>query len=189
MTTTGDRHPASDRAIECAQCGAETVSTEWTTDAFVWGDGDSAVTLRVRVPFRSCSSCGSSYLDHEAEDIRHAAVCDHLGVLAPSAIRAIRRKYRMSQAEFARVTGFGEATIGRWENGIVIQNVANDRYLRLVRERYGVMTWLRDFANGRAKDPGKPEIRGRRPHRRFRKLGNISKHRRNQQVFLLRVAS
>lgn len=189
MTTTGDRRSTSDRALACAQCGTETVSTAWTSDAFTWGEGDSAVTLPVRVPVRSCSSCGFSYLDHKAEDIRHAAVCDHLGVLAPSAIRAIRRKYGMSQAEFTRITGFGEATISRWENGIVIQNVANDRYLRLLREDYGVMTLLRELVNGRGEDPAKPELRIRPADRRFRKLEDISKHRRNQQRFALRLAS
>ena len=28
--------------------------------------------------------------------------------------------------------GLGEATIGRWENGLVIQNYASDRYVRLL---------------------------------------------------------
>jgi hypothetical protein len=36
----------------------------------------------------------------------------------------------MSRAEFAAVTGFGEATVARWESGALLQNVANDRYLR-----------------------------------------------------------
>ena len=97
----------------------------------------------------------------------------------------------MSQAEFARVTGFGEATIGRWENGLVIQNVANDRYLRLLRERYGVMTWLRDFTNGRAEEPGQPDLTNRLPSRRFRELAaaDIGKHRRNQRSFSVRLAA
>ena len=38
----------------------------------------------------------------------------------------------MSRAAFAKVTGLGEATLNRWENGLLIQNRANDRYLRLL---------------------------------------------------------
>ena len=38
----------------------------------------------------------------------------------------------MTRAAFTRVTGLGEATLNRWENGIMIQTLANDRYLRLL---------------------------------------------------------
>ena len=38
----------------------------------------------------------------------------------------------MSRNAFAQLTGFGEASLGRWENGITIQNVANDRFLGLL---------------------------------------------------------
>ena len=37
----------------------------------------------------------------------------------------------MTRALFAKATGIDEATIGRWENGLAIQNIANDRCLRL----------------------------------------------------------
>ena len=40
----------------------------------------------------------------------------------------------MTRSEFAEVTGLGEATLGRWETGALVQNRANDRYLRLMRE-------------------------------------------------------
>ena len=40
----------------------------------------------------------------------------------------------MSRALFARVTGFGEATLARWEHGEVIQNTSNDSFLRLLMD-------------------------------------------------------
>ncbi len=86
MTKT-DPQPVADRDLDCAQCGAKTVATTWTDDALVWGSGDSAATLTVHIPYRSCSSCGCTYLDHEAEDIRHNAVCRHLGVKDPDELR------------------------------------------------------------------------------------------------------
>ena len=44
----------------------------------------------------------------------------------------------MSRADFSRLTGLGEATLNRWENGILIQNAANDRYLRLLKDANNV---------------------------------------------------
>ena len=38
----------------------------------------------------------------------------------------------MTRAEFAQATGLGEASLSRWGNGVVVQNLANDRYLRLL---------------------------------------------------------
>lgn len=113
MTTTSDE-------LQCALCGDATVSTTWADDDMVWGSGDSAIVLPVHLPFRSCSACDFTYLDHEAEDIRHQAVCRHLGVPAPADVLAIREKHGLSQAEFARAVGLQPDMVERWESGIVI---------------------------------------------------------------------
>ena len=115
----------------CFECDAPT-RTEGREQAFTYGVGASAVELKVTLPVRVCRSCGFELLDHEAETLQHEAVCAHLGVLTPKEIRGIRAMHRMSRAKFSRVTGLGEATLNRWENAILIQNTANDRYLRLV---------------------------------------------------------
>jgi DNA-binding transcriptional regulator YiaG len=94
--------------------------------------GDDAADLTVEIPVRTCASCGFEFLEHEAETLKHEAVCAHLGVLSPKEIRGIQAMHGMSRAEFSRVTGLGEATLNRWEKAILIQNTANDRYLRLV---------------------------------------------------------
>jgi putative zinc finger/helix-turn-helix YgiT family protein len=67
--------------------------------------------------------------------ISHKAICKVLGLLTPDEIRAVRDRLAMSQVEFSKLTGFGEATISRWERGRLLQNRANDRYLRLLAER------------------------------------------------------
>ncbi|RKH22160.1 hypothetical protein D7V77_27830 [Corallococcus sp. CA041A] len=41
----------------------------------------------------------------------------------------------MTQSEFAEETGFGEASIKRWELGLNLQNKSADKYLRLLREK------------------------------------------------------
>lgn len=118
----------------CFECDS-LAGTEWRRHTFAYGVGSSAVELTVSLPVRVCRSCGFEFLDHEAESLKHDAVCEYLGVLTPREIRRIRESHEMSRAAFARVSRLGEATLNRWENGILIQNQANDRYLRLLRLR------------------------------------------------------
>lgn len=98
----------------------------------MYGSGANAVELTADVPVHSCSQCGESYTGEEADVIRHEAVCRHLGVLTPAEIRGLRQRHDLSRAAFARVTGFGEATVARWERGEVIQNTSNDSFLRML---------------------------------------------------------
>ena len=126
----------------CPEC--ETlVNTEWQTINFEWGLKEPRARLSARLPVRICPKCGFSYLDYVGEDLKHDAVCRHLNVLTPREIKQIRTSHRMTRTEFAKLTGLGEASIGRWERGELIQSVANDRYLRLLAATDGVLR-LRD---------------------------------------------
>ena len=130
VTYSLDSAGNTDRA--CPVCGSMNIDTHWRHDDYTYGSGESAVTLPVHLPVRNCNSCAFEYLDHEAESLYHNAVCQHLGVLNPKEVRDIRYRLGMSRASFANITGLGAATLARWENGSVIQNRANDRYLRLL---------------------------------------------------------
>ncbi len=130
-------HPAvsanhdSDRS--CPDCNSNRVVTEWIDHRFPYGRGENAVELCARIPVRRCEECGDQFLDAEAEDLMHEAVCRHLGVMTPREVRDIRRQGGgLSRAEFARITRRGEATIGRWERGELIQNAAYDQLLYLL---------------------------------------------------------
>ena len=72
---------------------------------------------------------------YKSELALHEAECRRQGVLTPTEIRALRGAYDLSRAEFARVTGFGEATLARWERGEVVQNTSNDSFLRMLMDR------------------------------------------------------
>src|SRR5207249_4737087 len=48
--------------------------------------------------------------------------------------RLLRERLGLSQAEFAAFTGIGEASLSRWERGLLIPSKAHNRYLRLIRE-------------------------------------------------------
>ena len=133
-TTTSIEEEVAPSEFTCFECEAP-ADTECRTHTFTYGVGSSAVELTATLPVRVCAACGFEFLDHEAETLQHEAICAHLDVLTPKEIRGIRKMHRMSRAEFSRVTGLGEATLNRWENSILIQNTANDRYLRLLASR------------------------------------------------------
>lgn len=165
---------------ECPQCGEGSVTTQLIHDSFEYGTGESSVTLQVDLPVRKCLSCGLQYIDHEGEQIRHEAVCRHLGLLSPAEISRIREVYGMSRAAFSDLTGLGEATLSRWENGGVIQNLANDRYLRLL-SLPGVIASLKELTASRVISDS-----GFRNHPQFRVLRVSAEQRNRQMVFQLR---
>lgn len=166
----------------CPQCGSDAVSTSYSRHTFTYGSDDSAVDLTVKLPVRRCDSCKFEYLDEEAERLEHEAICRHFGVLAPAEIRRIRKRYGMTRAAFAQITGLGEASLNRWENGVTIQTHANDRYLRLLA-RPENMVQLR---NQRAAAPDAPVPGG--DNERFRVLAVSDAIRREQESFQLRRA-
>ena len=130
-----DEHAADDDAgvdENCVQCGAPGVTTMRHQDSFSYGLGADAVKLRTTIPVRCCGACGFEFVDDEGMLIRHEAVCEHLGVLGPTEVRAIRERYGLTRETFARITGLEEATLDKWENGAEIQGRADDNYLRLL---------------------------------------------------------
>ncbi len=169
----------------CPQCNEYAVTTSWHPDVFIYGSGDSAATIAVDIPVRHCGSCGFEFLDQEAEDLRHAAVCRHLGILSPKEVRSIRESYGMTRARFAQTTGLGEATLNRWENGNVVQNLANDRYLRLL-SMPGIMRELTQMVRS---DSNPLQSRDGDGQGRFRVLRESDHYRRAQANFQLRLAS
>ena len=113
-------------------CGSPGLRTELVRNPFIYGVGPEAVELRADIPVHTCRQCDISFTGEAAAALEHEAVCRHLGVLTPDQIRELRVGYGMSRAAFARLTGFGEATLARWERREVIQNTSCDRYLRLL---------------------------------------------------------
>ena len=130
----------------CPLCRHAEVDTSTTCHEFAYGTGDSAVELTANVPVRQCESCEFGYLDETAEQLKHEAICQHLGVLPPSAIRQVRENQKMSRARFAQVTGLGEASLNRWGNGISIQPHGNDRFLRLLSQARNMTQLLDNLA-------------------------------------------
>jgi HTH-type transcriptional regulator/antitoxin MqsA len=120
----------------CPNCGYSPLREETITDRFEYrGDGEEPITVEAQnVPVEVCPNCGEKYFGPASVRVQHAAVCRALGLLTPEEIQAIRERFGPTQAEFARLTGIGEATISRWERGRMLPNRAMDRYLRLLAE-------------------------------------------------------
>ncbi len=167
--------------MECPRCGSQGVETTVEEQRFRYGEGGDRIELSARVPVRRCGGCGFEYLDDVAEAARHEAVCAHLGVLSPGKIRSLRMSYGLSRSDFAQLTGFGEATIARWERGALVQNVANDRYLRLLASR-AAFDRLTQMSEQRERAPASP----RAAETTFRVLTNPAEARAAQSKFRLR---
>lgn len=171
----------------CPQCEGDEINTRWVDDVMTWGSGDVKSRIPVSVPVRTCPACDLQYIDQHGERLRHEAICRHLGVLSPADIRKIRHGYGMTRAAFAHATGLGEATIGRWENGLVIQNHANDRYVRLLAMPH-VMREVQRMSMSMTAVQSAPS-RGGGAKSQFRQLRPTEADRREQQHFQLRRAS
>ncbi len=118
--------------IACPNCDSKKIGTEYRTEDFAYGEGAKSTKLRVKIPVRRCSNCGLEYEDHEAFDVRHGAICDHLGVMRPAQVRQLRIETYGTREAFAAATGIGTASLARWESGTHIQSPAYDRYMRLL---------------------------------------------------------
>jgi len=116
----------------CPNCESPRLVTRTEREDFRYGTGAGAVQLAAEAHVHRCAACGFEFTDESSSEARHNAVCRHLGVYTPEEIRATRERYGMSQEEFAFITGLGKASLNRWENGLLIQNPANDRYLYLL---------------------------------------------------------
>ncbi|MCY3627623.1 MAG: type II toxin-antitoxin system MqsA family antitoxin [Gammaproteobacteria bacterium] len=117
----------------CPLCGSEQVTRKIHGYDMEYGSGEEIAKIWVKIPLYNCPQCKIEYKNWEAEEIEHNALCKHFGVLNPDEIKQIREKYQMKRNAFAQLTGIGEASLSRWEKSLNIQNIANDRYLRLLR--------------------------------------------------------
>jgi putative zinc finger/helix-turn-helix YgiT family protein len=118
--------------LVCPACESNDVKTELREHIFDYGAGEDAVELKTQVPVRVCGSCKCEYMDFEADEACHEAICLHKKVMTPSQIKALRDFHSYTQGQFSKITRLGEATLSRWERGTVIQNGAYDNFLYLL---------------------------------------------------------
>ena len=89
-------------------------------------------TAHASVRQARCRACAHEFLPWDAVGRQHAAVCAALGVMSPEQIIRARKKLGMTQEQLAAASGFGIASIRRWETGATVPNASSDRLLRIV---------------------------------------------------------
>ncbi len=140
------------REPSCPICGEIDITTKRETHRVDYGSGEHLTELQLPVPVSRCDTCGFEYLEDSAEHLKHIAVCDFPGVLSPEEIRGIRKALGMTQVSFARLTGLGEASLNRWQNGLAIQSYADDRYLRSLAHPVNILR-IRELAGAPHSEP------------------------------------
>lgn len=114
---------------QCPVCNEKQSNYTLINEEFPFGK-DGSVILSARVPYYYCDTCDFGWLGEEAEIRMHEAICRHLNKLSPREIRHNRGD--LTLAEMARLCGFTEMSIRRWESGAVVQDTSNDRLLRIL---------------------------------------------------------
>ncbi|MBW8015229.1 MAG: hypothetical protein FVQ82_03510 [Planctomycetes bacterium] len=132
MNERDNMRKAEENILTCPACEEKKVKTELRDYIFDYGSGKDAVELQTQVPVRVCASCKCEYMDFEADEACHEAICQYKKVMTPNQIKALRSLHSYTQGEFSKITRLGEATLSRWERGAIIQNGAYDNYLYLL---------------------------------------------------------
>jgi putative zinc finger/helix-turn-helix YgiT family protein len=88
-------------------------------------------TLSLQVPVTVCPSCGTTEVERGIDPAKmaFAEYRERKGLLTPERIRAIRKRYKLSQKSLAALLGMSEATINRYERG-GLQDAAHDAAIR-----------------------------------------------------------
>lgn len=118
----------------CEQCN-QLRDTNIKTVKETYKVKDVEVTVESEV--RYCDLCGEELWDKDLDDSTlkkaYAEYKKREGLLSAEEMKEIRAKYDLSQSSFAKLLGFGEKTITRYENG-AIQDKAQDNLIRLMSD-------------------------------------------------------
>jgi putative zinc finger/helix-turn-helix YgiT family protein len=68
------------------------------------------------------------------------------GLLSAGEMRAMRQRFKRTQAAFATLLRLAANTLSRWESGRNVQTEAMDTLLRLIRDVPGSIEYLRRHA-------------------------------------------
>jgi putative zinc finger/helix-turn-helix YgiT family protein len=126
--------PSSDKPFpwRCPECGKKEVrpaTIRHTSQIKHDGRLYEISVPELRVP--KCGACGELVFDNVADEQIGQALRQHLGLLTGEQIRKNREALGLSQRALAEHLGVAVETISRWENGVLTQTRALDRYLRV----------------------------------------------------------
>lgn len=117
------------RCPECGKKEARPATVAHTSQIKHDGRLYTVAVPQLRVP--RCVACGELVFDNEADEQIARALREQLGLLPGDQIRKNREALGLSQRVLAEHLGVAAETISRWENGVLTQTRAMDRYLRV----------------------------------------------------------
>jgi putative zinc finger/helix-turn-helix YgiT family protein len=136
---------------KCPECNRGRLRSLTRTEEFDFDLGEETVKVRVEnVPVERCDQCGEVISGPAAARLRDEAICRAAGLLTPAEIKAIRESFGWSQQHLADLTGFGIATISRWERGRLMQNRSNNKVLLALRDCAEFREYLEGLLAGKA---------------------------------------
>jgi putative zinc finger/helix-turn-helix YgiT family protein len=101
-------------------------------------------------PHLRCPKCHEVVLRYEdTRRLNEDAIATYRrkhGLLSAGEMRAIRERFKLTQAEFGTLLRLGANTLSRWESGRNVQTEAMDTLLRLIRDVPGSIEYLRQHA-------------------------------------------
>lgn len=113
-----------------------------TKEIFTVRNEEIEVEANFRFDLESGEKVSDNYLDNLAIQKAFKIYREKNNILTEEDLKEIRKKYRLSQRVFAKLTGIGAATIARYETGQIPTNTNNERLLsiqndfRMVKELF-----------------------------------------------------
>jgi putative zinc finger/helix-turn-helix YgiT family protein len=111
--------------------------------------------ISVSAKYYRCRTCGDEFEDPGSNDDpldkAYREYRSRHGMLQPEDIRSLRKKYGLTQHEFAKLLGWGLATLSRYENG-ALQDEAHDKTLRLALEPKNLMLLVKETPDGLSRE-------------------------------------
>lgn len=134
----------AEKQVYCAECGGyRTFHTLVRTEFYQIKNDPVEIEAKIAV----CDDCGEEvvHLDLEQDNLltAHMAYRQKYNLLLPEEIAALRQHYGFGQRKFARLLGWGDVTVHRYEAG-ALQDVGHNQVMRLLQDPYTMLKLLHD---------------------------------------------
>lgn len=131
----------------CSYCERGTLQPRKSTERFAYKGQERDVP---GYTYSVCDECGQEITTAEQMKVNQRLIADEKrradGLMTSTAIKALRDKLDLSQADASKIFGGGPNAFYKYENGEVMQSVALDRLMVLARDDVTVYQRLRALA-------------------------------------------
>ncbi|MFH1453457.1 MAG: type II TA system antitoxin MqsA family protein [Armatimonadota bacterium] len=127
----------------CQECGQEKTLEEIRKTELINVRGEE---IPVEVIYCHCNSCAVDFenLDDKNDylDLAYRKYRQRHDMIQPEGIKKLRKKYELTQTEMAKLLGWGNVTLARYEKG-ALQDHAHDKALKFLTEPRNVYALLK----------------------------------------------